>query len=290
MAINYAEKYSNVVDERFREDAVTTSAVNNDFDWVGVNTVNVYSIPTVALGDYTPSGDNRYGTPSELQDTVQTMTLTQDKAFTFTIDRSNYDDTMMTKEAGKALRRQIDEQVIPTVDKYRINKMIEGAGTHATGVTPTKTNAYELFLKGTEVLGNNSTSKTGRIAYVSYKFYNFLKQDPAFVKQGDLAQNIVINGVVGYVDGVAIIPLPDSYFTNNVYFVLTHASATVAPIKLQDYKIHDNPPGINGWLIEGRIRHDAFVLNNKKMAIYTQGTTDYTQPTNETNNETQGNN
>lgn len=285
MAINYAEKYSSVVDEKFREDAVTTSAVNNDFDWVGVNTVNVYSIPTVALGNYTPSGANRYGTPSELQDTKQTMTLTQDKAFTFTIDRSNYDDTMMTKEAGKALRREIDEQVIPTIDKYRINKMIEGAGTHATGVTPTKTNAYELFLKGTEVLGNNSTSKTGRIAYVSYKFYNFLKQDPAFVKQGDLAQNIVINGVVGYVDGVAIIPLPDSYFTNNVYFVLTHASATVAPVKLQDYKIHDNPPGINGWLIEGRIRHDAFVLNNKRMAIYTQGTADYVPPT---SNETQG--
>jgi hypothetical protein len=37
---------------------------------------------------------------------------------------------------------------------------------------------------------------------------------------------------------------------------------------LSEYKIHDNPPGINGWLVEGRVYYDAFVLENKKSAIY----------------------
>lgn len=271
MAINYATKYAGAVDEKFSLEAKTNNAVNQDYDWLGVKTVVVYSIPTVELQDYTPSGTNRYGDPSELQDTKQEMTLSQDKAFTFTIDRSNYDDTMMVKEAGKALARQISEQVIPTIDKYRISKIVAGAGTTAEGVNPTKTNAYELFLKGTETLGDNGASETGRIAYVSYKFYNLLKQDASFVKSSDAGQEIAIRGVVGYVDGTAIIPLPNSYFPEGIYLVMTHASATVAPVKLTDYTIHDNPPGINGWLIEGRVRFDAFVLNNKKGSIYVQG-------------------
>ena len=92
------------------------SIVNGEFDWIGVSTVNVYSIPTSAMNDYSLSGTNRYGTPEELGNETQEMTLKQDRSFTFTIDRKNYDDTMMVMEAGKALRRQIDEVVIPEVD------------------------------------------------------------------------------------------------------------------------------------------------------------------------------
>lgn len=270
MAINLAEKYSAQVDEKFTLESKTAGAFNTDYDFVGVNVVNVYSIPTVEMVDYTKSGDNRYGTPSELQDTIQTLTLTQDKSFTFTIDRGNNDDQMMTKEAGRALDRQIREQIVPMLDKYRIAKMVAGAGTTATATTPTKSNAYELFLKGTEVLGDNAVPETGRIAFVSYGFYNLLKQDSAFVKQSDSSQQISFTGVVGTVDGTAIIPIPSTYFPENVYMVMTHQIALVAPVKLTDYKIHDNPPGINGWLVEGRVRHDAFVLNNKAKAIYVQ--------------------
>ena len=61
MAQNYAEKYSSKVDERFSQASLTNAAINSDYDFVGVNAVNVYSIPTVALGDYTMSGSARYG-------------------------------------------------------------------------------------------------------------------------------------------------------------------------------------------------------------------------------------
>lgn len=89
MAINYAEKYSSKVDERFAIASLTNVAINTDYDFVGVNAVNIYSIPTVALTDYTISGTSRYGTPTELQDTLQTLTMSQDKSFTFTLDKRN---------------------------------------------------------------------------------------------------------------------------------------------------------------------------------------------------------
>jgi N4-gp56 family major capsid protein len=273
--INYAEKYSSKVDEAFALESVTNGAVNNDYDFTGVNTVNVYSIQTSALNDYDiEATGSRYGNPNELGDTKQTLVLTKDRSFTFTIDRKNADDTMGVKQAGTALARQLREQVIPEIDQYTIRKIVEGAGEVATGETITKDNAYETFLLGQAHLGNKKAPRTGRIAYVTYAMYNFLKLDPAFTKQGDAGQNIVINGQVGTVDGVAIVPVPSDYFPEGVNFAMTHSSAVVRPIKLEDYKIHDNPPGISGQLVEGRVRYDAFVLNNKKDAIYVSKSTE----------------
>lgn len=267
MAIEYASKYSGKVDERFAIAAKTANAVNNDYDFVGVNVVNVYTVPTVELGDYSLTGTTRFGTPAELQNSTQTLTLTQDKAFTFTIDKKSEDDTQGAMEAGKALRRQIDEVVIPTVDKYRLAVMAEGAGANGTGAV-TEAKAYSAFLDGQNALLEAGAPENGRIAYVSPTFYKAIKLDNSFIKASDNAQNMLISGSVGTVDGVNIIPVPASYLPSGVEFILTHPVATVSPVKLEQYRVHTDAPGISGSLVEGRIRYDAFVLNNKKGAIY----------------------
>lgn len=51
-AINYAEKYAELIDERFTQQSYTDAAVNQDYDFEGVNAVTVYSVPTVPLADY----------------------------------------------------------------------------------------------------------------------------------------------------------------------------------------------------------------------------------------------
>ena len=267
MAVNLASKYSSKVDEKFALESKTTNAVNTDFDFVGVQTVEVYGITTQALGDYTRTGANRYGTPAEVQDVKQTLTLTQDKSFSMTIDRGNNDEQMMIKKSGEALARQIREQVVPTIDKRRLSVMGANAGTTAT-TTVTSSNAYDMFLDGTVVLTDNSVSEVGRIAYVAPGYYKLLKQDSSFILASDMAQDMLVKGSVGSVDGINIIPVPTSYLPTDVQFIITHPQAVVSPIKLEDYKIHDNPPGISGWLIEGRVIYDAFVLNNKEKAVY----------------------
>ena len=167
MAQNYAEKYSSKVDERFTKASITDAAINNDYDFVGVNAVNIYSIPTVALASYTMSGSSRYGTPAELNDTVQTLTLTQDKAFTFTLDKRNQEDSANAKDAGAALRREIDEVIIPTIDKYRLAAMVTGAGNNTTAAAITSSNAYSTFLDAQNLLMDDLVPTANRIAYVS---------------------------------------------------------------------------------------------------------------------------
>ena len=269
MAINYAEKYSPQVDERFKLGSLTTALVNNAYDWLGVATVKVYSVPTAEMNDYTLTGSNRYGTPAELNNEVQEMTLAKDRSFTFTIDKKSEDDTMGVMAAGAALARQIDEVAIPEIDKYRISKLVAGAPTANVikDVAVTKANAYEKLLAVQEILDNKKVPTGGRICMCTPGYYNMLKLDEAFTKKGDMATKIAINGLVGEVDGVYIIKAPKSYFPENVNFLISNPIVMPAPIKLTEYKIHDDAPGISGHLVEGRIRYDAFVLDQKKDAI-----------------------
>lgn len=274
MAINYAAKYSQKVDERFKLGSLTESAVNQDYDWTGVKTVSVYSIPTVAMGDYSRTGSTRYGTASELQDVKTDYTLTRDRAFTFAIDRGNNLDQEMVKDAGKALQRQIDEVIVPEIDTYRLGVIAAAAVANSGSATAavTSSNAYSKLLDGGVYLDENKVPAGGRIAYVAPAYYALLKQDNSFIKASDMAQGMLIKGQVGEVDGVKIVKVPSTYLPANTSFVLLHPSATVAPKKLEDYKIHDNPPGINGWLVEGRTIYDAFVLTSKVKAVYTHKT------------------
>lgn len=267
--INYAQKYSTVVDERFAIGPLTSGMVNGEYDWIGVETVNVYSIPTAQMNNYSLTGSSRYGTPEELENAKQELKVTQDRSFTFTIDRKSHDDTMMVMEAGRALRRQLDQVVIPEIDAYRIAAYVAGckaAHVH-NSADPSASNAYALFLAAQEDLDNAKVPQGGRFALVTPAFLNYIKQCDGFIKKGDMSQEITITGVVGEIDGVLVIKAPASYFPLGIHCVLTNRMVMPSPVKLQDYKIHQDPPGINGWLVEGRIRYDAFILDEKADAI-----------------------
>ena len=273
MTINYAAKFDAKVDERFTKEALSTGIVNYDYDFTGVDTVKVYSIPTTAMNDYALTGNTRYGTAAELENNVQTLTLTKDRSFTFTIDKRSVQDTNGAMEAGKALARQLSEVIIPEVDTYRFGKVVAGADTAnvKTGAV-TKNNAYEAVLDGQVKLTDALVPEEGRKLHVSPEFYKLIKLDPSFVKNSDLGQEVAFKGQVGAIDGLPVILTPTSRLPENVAFVIAHPIATTSPVKLEDYKIHDNPPGINGYLVEGRIRYDAFVLDSKKKAIYVHKT------------------
>lgn len=271
MAINYAAKYSNIVDERFTQASITGQAFSNMFDWEGVNTVNVYSVGTAPINDYTKSGTNRYGTPQELEDEIQTLVLSQDRAFTYTIDRRNYIDTMMVREVGKSLRRQLDEELIPEIDIFRLRRLVEDAGTVAEEEI-TQDNAYSVFIDAVTTIRGNKAPLTGSFAYISANFYKSIRLDNSFIKNGDMSQSMLVNGQVGTVEGIPLITVPFGYLPDGVEFLLTNRIAATAPTKIETFKWHENPPGINGWLVEGRIYHDAFILNNKKKAIYVHKT------------------
>jgi hypothetical protein len=269
MAVNLTTRFSGKVDEVINNGALSTPSINKDYDFVGAKTVKVYAFGTVPLNDYSRTGSNRYGTPQELQDTVQEMTMTQDKGFAFTIDKGNASDTEPgVREAGKQLRRQTDLEIIPMLDLYRFTKIAVGAGHKFYAATAlTTSTAYAAFLTANQAIDDEDVPASGRICNASPAFLNLIKQDPNFIKSGDLSQRTLFTGQVGEIDGVAIIKVPAKRLPAGLLFEITHPIACTAPVKISEYKLHQDPPGLSGMLAEGRVYHDAFILGNKERMI-----------------------
>ena len=272
MPINLASKYSPKVDERFASESFTEGiGFNKDYNWDGVATVTVYDIPTVAMNNYSKSGTSRYGTLNDLEDTKTDYTITRDRSFTYGIDEGDSRSQLdIKKKEGRSLAREIREVVTPEIDKYRLKKMHNMAIETSQKVTASglaANNAYSKFLDANKFLDEAEVPQTGRIAFVSPTMYNYLKQDSAFIKYGDMSQKMLLKGQVGEVDGVKIIKIPSNYFQTGTECIIIHPKCMTTPMKLKDYVTHINPMGYNGTVVEGRIMYDAFILKSKKKAI-----------------------
>ena len=265
--IDYAKQYSGKIDEKFKEGAKTDSLVNKEFDFVGAKTVSVQTVSTATMNDYQRTGSNRYGDIEELDVTSQEMTMTKDRSFTFAIDKMDSDETKRALEAGKALARQLREVVIPEIDAYRFSKLVEGAGTTETGAL-TKANIYDAITTATAVLDEAEVPEGGRVLVVNPATYKLIKDSTDFVLDTEIGQDMRIKGYVAELDGMPVLKVPANRLGSDVNFIITHAMACCSPVKLAEYKIHTDAPGISGELVEGRVYYDAFVLNNKKKAIY----------------------
>ena len=68
-------------------------------------------------------------------------------------------------------------------------------------------------------------------------------------------------GIVAMLDGAMVVKVPAVRLPEKFGFMLAHPSATVAPVKLEDFGIHDDTPLSSGTIVTGRICYDAFVLD-----------------------------
>lgn len=271
MAIDLATQFLPYVDDQFKAESKRQVITNNDFEFTGAHSVKVYKVTTSAMNDYDREGKgsnySRYGQIQGLDATTEEFPLKRDRSFTFAIDKLDVDETKASLEAAAALARQLREVVIPEVDTYVYGKVVAGAGTTETGALTDK-NVYDAILKATEVLDAAEVPETNRVLLVTPDTYTIMKKNASIVMATDVGQDMRKLGIIGMLDGAAIIKVPKNRLPEDINFVLVHPSATVAPVKLSDYKIHQDPPGISGDLVEGRIAYDAFVLENKTKGIY----------------------
>lgn len=278
MAITLAEKFAPYTDEIFTKESKKSLLTNNDFDWTGAHVIKIYKISTSEMNDYkrnpTPGlTGSRFGEISDLDATTEEFRLKKDRSFTFAIDKLDEDETAQQLSAARALARQEREVVIPEVDKYVYSVMTDGAGHKPTAVKLTASNIYTEILKASQALDDAEVPETGRQLVVTPAVYALMKQSKDITMETDIGNDLRIKGVIANLDGANVIKVPAVRLPENFGFMLAHSCATVAPTKLEDYRVHADPPGIRGSLVEGRICYDAFVLENKTKAIYYQMTT-----------------
>lgn len=278
MAISLVTKFAPYVDEQFSTESKKSLLTNNNFDWNGAHTIKVYKVTTGSMNDYDRTGTgtgasgSRYGKVESLDATIEEFTLEKDRSFTFAIDKLDTDETERQVQAASALSRQQREVVIPEVDKYVYGVMCEKAGSKPDAISLTSDNIYTEIINGSKAIDDAEVPETNRYLVVTPDTYMLMKQDKNIVMETDISSEMRIKGVIGIVDGMSVIKVPSNRLPEKFGFMIAHPCATVAPTKLEDYKVHEDPPGISGSLVEGRICYDAFVLENKAKAIYYQET------------------
>ena len=272
MAIELVSKFLPYVDEIFTKESKKSLVTNKDFSWTGAHSIKVYKVSVSNMNDYNRDGaDNgnwsRYGAVEGLNAVTQEMMLKKDRSFTFIIDKLDTDETAHQLEGASALARQIRQVVIPEVDAYTYDVMCQNAGITAT-VALTASNIYGEIVKATTALDNAEVPETGRNIIVTPSVYQLMKQSKEITMETNIGNDLRLKGVISNIDGCNVIKVSANRVPEGFGFMMCHSVATVAPTKLEDYKLHQDPPGISGVLVEGRICYDAFVLDNKAKAIY----------------------
>ena len=275
MAINLVTKFKPYVDEMFTTESKLSLITNKAFDWTGAHTIKVYKVTTSKMNDYKRNPvegftGSRYGEIKDLDATTEEFTLKKDRSFTFAIDKLDKDETAQQLSAASALARQQREVVIPEVDSYVYSVMATGAGTAPEAAALTSENIYSEILKANKALDDAEVPETGRQLIVTPDTHTLMKQCKDITMETNIGNDLRLKGVISNLDGANVIKVPAVRLPEKFGFMLCHPVACVAPVKLEDYKIHEDPPGISGSLVEGRVCYDAFILENKKKATYYQ--------------------
>lgn len=276
MSVELVAKYAPYTDELFKAESKISLLTNSNYDFTGAHSVKVYKINTAEMNDYARNVDDaqdvtlsRFGALLDLGASTEELLLTRDRSFIFNIDLLDKDETARQLEESSALARQLRNVVIPEIDTYVYDKMCDGAGTTAPATIITDSTVYDLILEGSETLDDNEVPDTERVLVVTPDTYTKLKKSNKF-DSTDIGAELRLLGVIGIIDGMTVVKVPASRLPAGFGFMIAHPSATVAPVKLEDYGIHENTPLSSGSIITGRVCYDAFVLDNKKKGIYYQ--------------------
>lgn len=282
MAWNFASKASPKVAEAFYKESLTEGIFSKDYDWTGVATVRIYSVDDLPLQDYDwdLTTGSRFGNLTELGDTIQELTVNDDKSFNGAIDKRNNTSELMIKAANKVLARQTRNVIIPYVDRYRLNALATGhgvtgfgttgGGTIQTSVALTKANALDtLFNSGATM--NNLLVPRDRVLFIRETEAIKVKLADQIVGTGATIQNaanrIIQRGELGTLDQMHIVPVPDSYMPTNVVYMIVAKNCAVAPKKIETMRIIQDHPDIDGHVVQGRFLHDCFVIAKKANGI-----------------------
>ena len=271
MALDYTVKYASKIANRFKLASKTNRAAGHEYEFTGAKSVKIYSMVPAELTVY-QRGGKRYGDVTDLEYTTQEMLCTQAKAFTKHLEALDGSDIAVETAAGKFLRMEIDERVVPMMDKYRLKKWVMGAATlKQMTAPPTKSTIVGDIMDLKGKMGDNLVPDTGLTLYISTTYFVLLKQADAIVGLEGMGTKAVKDGSVGTFDGMNVVPVPSSWLPSGVYFMIKAKGTSADPVKLTQYDVIKKSVGFSGPVVQGLVYYDAFVIGSKNVGIGVAG-------------------
>jgi hypothetical protein len=265
--INLFDKYSDKMAMLYAHTSFVKGKTSNEYDWNGVESIKIMTPVTVPLNNYNrAAASNRYGTPTEMGDFTQRCPITQDKGFSVTIDKGNYTEQMMLKEAGKMMKAEVDEQVTPVIDKWAIGKWAANAGTVVScSAEPTKTTIIEHLADVEAKFADAFIPLEDRFILITNSVVSKYRQ--AFDALDTITDRLLLKGVIGKFGTLNIVGIPGDWMPAGAYYLAFQRRSAILADKVADTVLHTNPPGISGHLLEGRYIYDAFVVGARAKGV-----------------------
>lgn len=202
MAHENQERWSKFVDVKLRNNLVTRDNLIFNARYEGDPKAGKVKIPVrdteVAVKKY----DKANGLDPETGSTTYLdLNIDQDEAVNELIDgydAASVPDGIVAERldsAGYSLGLSIDKKSIEALQSAN------GATISATKTAVTETNAYKLVLEAKRTMSRKGVPVDGRFLIVAPEFLEVLMLDDHFIKQGDLSQELVQNGVIGRIAG-----------------------------------------------------------------------------------------
>ena len=133
MAINLVTEYQKKLAEHFSIGSKTDDWAGKAYSFVGKKSIEIFTIDDPVLGTYNRNGDaatglGRFGKVTEVEDTVQTLTMAENFAFAKSIDKANAGEQYNIKKATHVLQMYNARGFRPAVDMKRLYKWATGNG------------------------------------------------------------------------------------------------------------------------------------------------------------------
>lgn len=258
--INLVTKYADKLPPLFKNRSRTAGRTNENFKWNGVGSIVALDIIVPELEAYTRSGTNRFGTPEDVQDWKQTMLVTQDYGKSLVVDKGDYTQQMMLKNAGRVVRDLTVKRVVPQIDKRAYLVWAQNAGKVIdAGATLDKTNIVEKLLDMETYMDDAGVPQPDRYLYIKSNYKQALRLSDEFDACESLKERLVMYGKIGELSTFTVIGVPASWMPTGVAAIATYKESVFLPKQINTANLHKDPPGISGHQVDYRALYDAFV-------------------------------
>jgi len=287
-SIALAQKFQPILDEVYKLSSLTArmDTLTKPVNFAGANVVQVFKTDPIGLGKY-----NRVsGYPAgQVVGSWETLTLATERGRSFVIDRMDDEETL-GMAFGTLAGEFIRTKVVPEVDAYRFSKYASTASINAATPGTLDANGIIKALDDAKLeLDKDEVPSEGRLLYISDNCLNLLESK---VSRFLGNENAVDKRVTKY-SGMEVIMVPQTRFYKGVTlddgatvdaggyaktantgkdinFMIIHPSAVLQVAKHDALKVFspDENQTTDGWLMQYRLYHDAFVYANKLNGIY----------------------
>ena len=287
-SIALATKFQPILDEIYKAASLTARMDTpvKPVNFAGANVVSVFKTTPIGLGTYSRVSGYPAG---QVVGTWETLTLASERGRAFVIDRMDDEETL-GMAFGTLAGEFIRTQVAPELDAYRFSKYASTSSINAATPATLDANTIIPALDAAKLaLDKDEVPSEGRILYISDDCLSLLEGK---VSRFLSNENNVDKRVMRY-SGMDVVMVPQTRFYKGVTlndgaavdaggyaktvstgkdinFMIIHPSAVVQVVKHDALKVF--PPEDNqtteGWLVQYRIYHDAFVYDNKVKGIY----------------------